>query len=208
MAMKIVDQLNRLGGLLLLGSLSACTPQLVQLMRSPDTAMTGKLAGWAGSLRLHRQQLSVQDKGGQKQYVPLSAVWGYRTRWGEQYRLVDGEAFKVVQAGPVWVYQIREWIGDAAWETPYFSLEPNSAVFLLDKPTCLVVFRQDSCLYERLSHAKTGQLIKVDSQGAYGLSTLFELCHPPISTYRAGSTRLEKTDRYDGSISRQPTNHR
>ena len=180
MDMGRVGKLNLLGGLLLLGSLSACKPQLVQLMRSPDAPISDQPAGWVGSLHRHRQQLSVRDQRGQRQYVQLSAIWGYRTQNGGLHRLSAGDDYEVVQAGPVWVYQTQQWIGDAAWETDYFSLQPNGVVFLLDKRTCLAVFQSDSCMYSLVAHAKTWQLTSVDRQGSYGLNTLYRLCHHSI----------------------------
>lgn len=176
--MNKVRRLGGLGGLWLLVSLSACTPQLVQLLQTPDAPVMGQSVAWVRSLHVHKQRVSVRDQYGKRQYVPLVAVWGYRTQSGEQYRFIEGDAYKVVQRGPLWVYQTREWLVDVAWETYYFSHQPTSGVFLLSKHTCLAVFQSDSCMHTLVSQMKTQQLITVDKKGLYGLNAIYQHCYP------------------------------
>ncbi|NID13605.1 hypothetical protein [Fibrivirga algicola] len=159
--------------------LSGCTNRAVQLLHSANDIASPNGTGWVHAVREkpRQHQVIVVSKPGHKQAVAASSVWGYRTRHNELYRLYQDTFYEVLQRGPLTVYCLDEWAGDAHWLSFYFSLTPNGDIYDLDQRTTKAYFKDDECMQRLLSQMRERHILRTDGHGSYGLANAYSFCH-------------------------------
>lgn len=158
--------------------LSSCSPSSLQLIRSSSELSESSTWPRVKSIgkESRRHQVKISDLVGQHQWVSVDSIWGYRTRQHQIFRLYGRNQYEMIQRGTMLIYRLVEFSNTSNWEHYYFSLTPDSAIWPLDKQTCLGVFYTNPCLHDLLSQMRPRQLLKVDAHGRYGLVKAYEYC--------------------------------
>lgn len=172
-------QLFRVSTVLLILLLSGCTNRAIQLLNSANDIPNSNDTAWVRAVREkpRQHQVIVISKTGDKQALAASSIWGYRTYKNVQYRLYRDTFYEVLQRGPLTVYCLDEWAGDAHWLSFYFSLTPNGDIYSLDQRTTRAYFKDDKCMQRLLSQMRERQLLRTDGHGSYGLANAYSFCH-------------------------------
>lgn len=123
-----------------------------------------------------RHQVKISDLAGHHQWVSVDSVWGYRTPQHQIFRLYGRNRYELMHRGTMVIYRLIEFSTTSNWEHYYFSLTPDSAIWPLDKQTCLGVFHTNPCLHDLLSRMRPRQLLSVDAHGTWGLVKAYEYC--------------------------------